>query len=210
MPESEQASPSPSVNTDPTQRAGADLLDRPVVMVGLMGAGKTSIGRRLAAQLSLPFVDADAEIEAAAGCTIAEIFERHGEAAFRDGERRVIARLLEGPPQVIATGGGAYMDAATRALVTERAIALWLRADLDTLTARTSRRSNRPLLKDGNPRATLDRLMQERYPVYAEADIVVDSQDCPPDETTQAVLKALLDYLERQQDTAVNAAGTLP
>jgi len=210
MPESEQASPSPSVHTDPTLHAGADLLDRPVVMVGLMGAGKTSIGRRLAAQLSMPFVDADAEIEAAAGCTIAEIFERHGEAAFRDGERRVIARLLEGPPQVIATGGGAYMDAATRALVSERAIALWLRADLDTLTARTSRRSNRPLLKDGNPRATLDRLMQERYPVYAEADIVVDSQDCPPDETTQAVLKALLDYLDRQQDTAVNAAGTLP
>ena len=164
-------------------------------MVGLMGAGKTSIGRRLAARLDMPFVDADAEIEAAAGCTIEEIFERHGEAAFRDGERRVIARLLDGPPQVVATGGGAYMDPATRHLIAERAISLWLRADLDTLVGRTARRSNRPLLKNGNPRATLDRLIQQRHPVYAEADITVDSNDCPPDETTQTVLTALMKHL---------------
>ena len=164
-----------------------------------MGAGKTSIGRRLAARLDMPFVDADAEIEAAAGCTIEEIFEHHGEAAFRDGERRVIARLLEGPPQIIATGGGAYMDETTRALIREHAVCLWLRADLDTLVARTSRRSNRPLLKQGNPRETLDRLMRERYPVYAESDITIDSQDCPPEETTQAALAALMDYLDRQE-----------
>lgn len=171
-----------------------------------MGAGKTSIGRRLAAQLDMPFVDADAEIEAAAGCTIEEIFERHGEAAFRDGERRVIARLLDGPPQVIATGGGAYMDPETRVLIAGRAISLWLRADLDTLVARTARRSNRPLLKNGDPRDTLDRLMRQRYPVYAEADIVVDSQDCPPDETTQAVLDALSAWLDRSGD-GKTAAG---
>jgi shikimate kinase len=195
MSESEQASPALSA-TAPT-RADASTGARAIVMVGLMGAGKTSIGRRLAALLDLPFVDADAEIEAAAGCTIEEIFERHGEAAFRDGERRVIARLLDGSPQVIATGGGAYMDPATRALIGERAIALWLRADIDTLVARTSRRSNRPLLKNGNPRETLERLMRERYPVYAEADVTVDSHDCPPDETTQAVLSALIDHLNR-------------
>lgn len=195
MSESEQASP--ALSAAAPSRADARTGARAIVMVGLMGAGKTSIGRRLAALLDLPFVDADAEIEAAAGCTIEEIFERHGEAAFRDGERRVIARLLDGPPQVIATGGGAYMDAATRALIGERAIALWLRADIDTLVARTSRRSNRPLLKNGNPRETLERLMRERYPVYAEADVTVDSHDCPPDETTRAVLSALIDHLNR-------------
>lgn len=190
MSESEQASPG--------NGAKASALKHPVVMVGLMGAGKTSIGRRLAAQLDIPFVDADAEIESAAGCTIEEIFERHGEAAFRDGERRVIARLLEGPPRVIATGGGAYMDPETRALIRERAISLWLRANLDTLVSRTSRRSNRPLLKRGEPRETLDRLMQQRYPVYAEADITVDSHDCPPDETSEAVHAALMAFLERR------------
>lgn len=170
-----------------------------------MGAGKTSIGRRLAAQLNMPFVDADAEIEAAADCTIEEVFERHGEEAFRDGERRVIARLLDGPPQVIATGGGAFMDPATRALVNERAISVWLRADLDTLVTRTARRNNRPLLKKGDPREILDRLMRQRYPTYAEADITVDSCDCPPDETTNAVIAALTEYLERHQISSAPA-----
>ncbi len=198
MPESEQASPDDQLH-EAVPNANVRPLARSVVMVGLMGAGKTSIGRRLAARLDMPFVDADAEIEAAAGCTIEEIFEHHGEAAFRDGERRVIARLLEGPPQIIATGGGAYMDETTRALIREHAVCLWLRADLDTLVARTSRRSNRPLLKQGNPRETLDRLMRERYPVYAESDITIDSQDCPPEETTQAALAALMDYLDRQE-----------
>lgn len=194
MPESEQVSPHEndlSPGPDDERRAAA----QPIVLVGLMGAGKTSIGRRLAARLNMSFVDADTEIEAAAGCTIEEIFDRHGEAAFRDGERRVIARLLEGPPQVIATGGGAFMDASTRQLVRDRAISLWLRADLDTLVARTSRRSNRPLLNRGNPRATLDRLMIERHPVYAEADITVDSRDCPPEETTQLVYTAIRDHI---------------
>jgi shikimate kinase len=193
MSESEQASPAGT-----RFEVGGDnpRIAKPIVLVGLMGAGKTSIGRRLAGRLDLSFIDADSEIEAAAGCSIEEIFERHGEAAFRDGERRVIARLLDGPPCVIATGGGAYMDPTTRALIGERAISLWLRADLDTLVNRTSRRSNRPLLKQGPPRDTLDRLMQQRYPVYAEADLTVDSRDCPPDETTDAVLAALIAYLD--------------
>ena len=159
-----------------------------------MGAGKTSIGRRLAAQLDMPFVDADAEIEAAADCTIEEIFERHGEEAFRDGERRVIARLLDGPPQVIATGGGAFMDPTTRALVNARAVSVWLRADLDTLVARTSRRNNRPLLKKGDPREILDRLIHQRYPTYAEADIVVDTRDEETDATVKRILSALHDH----------------
>lgn len=162
-----------------------------IALVGLMGAGKTSIGRRLAQRLGLPFVDADAEIEAAAGCTIEEIFQRHGEAAFRDGERRVIARLLDNPPHVLATGGGAFIDPATRALMRARAVSVWLRADLDLMLARVGRRGNRPLLKTGEPRAVLERLVAERYPVYAEADITVDSVDGPPELTVERVLAAL-------------------
>jgi shikimate kinase len=162
-----------------------------VALVGLMGAGKTSIGRRLAQRLGLPFVDADAEIEAAAGTSIEEIFLRHGEAAFRDGERRVIARLLDGPPHVLATGGGAIMDPSTRALLRARAITVWLRADLDLMLARVARRNNRPLLKGGDPRAVLEALIAERYPVYAEADITVDSVDGPPEATLERVLAAL-------------------
>ena len=152
-------------------------LDRSIVLVGLMGAGKTSVGRRLASRLGLPFVDADQEIEAAAGCTIQEIFDRFGEAGFRDGERRVIARLLEGPPHVLSTGGGAFMDPATRALIRRRGLSVWLRAELDVLVARTARRDNRPLLKTGEPRDILRRLMETRYPVYAEADLTVDSDE---------------------------------
>ncbi|HXZ01989.1 MAG TPA: shikimate kinase [Stellaceae bacterium] len=162
-----------------------------IALVGLMGAGKTSIGRRLAQRLGLPFVDADAEIEAAAGTSVEEIFRRHGEAAFRDGERRVIARLLDGPVQVLATGGGAIMDSSTRALLRARAITVWLRADLDVMLARVARRNNRPLLKGGDPRAVLESLIAERYPVYAEADITVDSVDGPPEATLERVLAAL-------------------
>jgi len=143
--------------------------------------------------LHLPFVDADAEIEAAAGETVEEIFRRHGEAVFRDGERRVIARLLENPVHVLATGGGAFMDAQTRAKIRERGISVWLRAELDLLLARVARRSNRPLLMGGDPRAILGALIEKRYPVYAEADLTIDSIDGPPELT----LTQLLGQLER-------------
>lgn len=165
---------------------------RHLVLVGLMGAGKSCIGRRLAERLGRPFLDADTEIEKAAGCSIPEIFERHGEAEFRNGERRVIARLLQSrTPRVLATGGGAYMDAETRAAIRAKGIAIWLRADLDVLLRRTARRDNRPLLKQGDPKRILERLMQERHPAYAEADVVVDSVDGPPDVTLERVLSAL-------------------
>ena len=166
-----------------------------VALVGMMGTGKTSIGRRLAQRLGLPFVDADAEIEAAAGTTIESIFERHGEAAFRDGERRVMARLLENPVHVLATGGGAYMDPATRALIRERAISIWLRADIEMMLARVARRGNRPLLKNRDPRGVLEALIAERYPTYAEADVIVDSVDGPPEATLDRVVTALANYL---------------
>jgi shikimate kinase len=162
-----------------------------VALVGLMGAGKSSIGRRLAQALVLPFTDADNEIEAAAGASIEEIFARDGEDTFRNGERRVIARLLDGPPQVLATGGGAFMDPSTRALIRQRAISVWLRADLETLLMRVARRGNRPLLKIGDPRAVLTKLMAERYPVYAEADITVDTVDGPPEATLAKTIEAL-------------------
>lgn len=162
-----------------------------IVFVGSMGAGKSTIGRRLAARLGMPFVDADAEIERAAGCSIEDIFAIHGEPAFRDGERKVIARLLAGPPHVLATGGGAFMDPETRAAIRAAGISIWLRADLDLLMARVSRRNGRPLLAKGEPREVLRRLMDERHPTYAEADIVVDSVDGPHERTLQAVLRAL-------------------
>jgi len=166
-----------------------------VVLVGLMGAGKSCIGKRLAQRLGLTFVDADHEIERAAGGTIAEIFARHGEAYFRDGERRVIARLLDNPVHVLATGGGAFMDERTRALIHERAISIWLRAELDLLMRRVSRRSDRPLLQVADPRHTLAELMAQRYPVYAEADITVDSADGPPEVTLDRVVAALGSFL---------------
>jgi len=166
-----------------------------IALVGLMGAGKSSIWRRLAQALGLPFVDADAEIEAAAGSSIEEIFARDGEAAFRNGERRVIARLLDGPAQILATGGGAFMDPTTRSLIRARAISVWLRADIETLLVRVGRRNNRPLLKNGDPRAVLTRLVEERYPVYAEADITVDTVDGPPEATLAKVIDALDHFL---------------
>jgi shikimate kinase len=174
---------------------GVPSLRRTVALVGLMGAGKTSIGRRLAQELTLPFIDADTEIETAAGQSIEDIFERHGEAVFRDGERRVIARLLEGAPHVLATGGGAFMDPTTRGLLKERAIAIWLKADIDILLARVARRSHRPLLKQGDKRAILEKLMAERHPIYAEAAITIDSSDGPPEETVTEVMNRLRDYL---------------
>ena len=164
---------------------------RAIVLVGLMGAGKSKIGRRLAARLALPFFDSDPEIEAAAGETIEEIFANRGEQAFRDGERRVIARLLAQPVHVLATGGGAFMHPATRELIARRGVSLWLRADLDTLVARVSRRNNRPLLKSGDPRAILAKLIEQRYPVYAEADVVVDSSTGSPAATVSRAVVAL-------------------
>ena len=174
---------------------------RTVAFVGLMGAGKTCIGRLLAAELGLPFVDADKEIEAAAGCSVEDIFSAHGEAAFRDGERRVIARLLNEPKMVLATGGGAFMDPETRKLIRERTTSVWLRADVELLLRRTSRRNNRPLLKRGNPREILGKLIEQRYPIYAEADIVVDSVDGPPEMT----LARVLDALRRHHAATANA-----
>ena len=168
---------------------------RTIVLVGLMGAGKSAIGRRLAQRLALPFIDADHEIEQAAGCTIEEFFAAHGEAAFRDGERRVMARLLDQPVHVLAARRGAFIDAATRALVKERAISLWLRAELPLLLERVMRRSNRPLLKQGDPKQILEELMRKRYPIYAEADVTVDSRDLPLDLTTQDVIDALQAYI---------------
>ena len=176
--------------------AKALKVPRTIVLIGLMGAGKSCIGRRLATALDLKFVDADAEVERAAGCTIEEIFERHGEAAFRDGERRVIERLLGQAVQVLATGGGSFMNSMTRAAIHEQAISVWLRADLDLLLKRTGRRNNRPLLKRGDPRAILKGLMAERYPVYSEADIVVDSVDGPPEITVERVRAAVEGYVE--------------
>jgi len=167
---------------------------KPVVLVGLMGAGKSSVGRRVANRLGLPFFDADHEIETAAGCSISDLFARYGEPAFRAGERRVVARLLSGHPAVIATGGGAFVDPATRALIAERGISVWLRADLETLVKRTSGRDHRPLLQQGDPREILSGLMNKRYPIYAEADLVVDSLDQPTDITVHAVLRALSEF----------------
>ncbi len=168
---------------------------RSLVLVGLMGAGKTSIGRRLALRLGLPFRDADAEIEQAAGCTVAELFSRHGEPAFREGERRVIRRLLAGPPAVLATGGGAYMDAETRACIRAHGVSIWLRCSLATLVRRTAGRGHRPLLNGGNPQALLAELMAKRHPIYAEADIIVQCGEDSPDATTGRVLASLHSYV---------------
>jgi shikimate kinase len=175
---------------------------RTIVLIGLMGAGKSCIGRRLAKLLGLKFVDADTEIESAADCTIEEIFERHGEAAFRDGERRVIERLLGQAVQVLATGGGSFMDPMTRAAIHQQGISVWLRADLDLLLKRTGRRNNRPLLKRGDPRAILEGLMAERYPIYGEANVVVDSVDGPPEITVERVRVAVEGYLASQPGPA--------
>jgi shikimate kinase / 3-dehydroquinate synthase len=170
------------------------LSGRSIVLVGLMGAGKTSIGRRLAARLGLPFRDADTEIELAAGCSIPELFERYGERAFRDGERRVIRRLLSGDPLVLAFGGGAFMDAETRATARTEAVSIWLRCPLPTLVRRVAGREHRPLLADGDHHEILQRLIDQRYPVYAEADVIVDCGDESPDSTTTQVLTALLTW----------------
>jgi shikimate kinase len=167
------------------------LGERPIVLVGLMGCGKSSVGRRLASRLGIGFVDADEEIERVAAKTIVEIFADHGEAYFRDGERRVIGRLLASGPQVLATGGGAFINPETRAKIRERGVSVWLRAELPVLMRRVSKRDTRPLLKTGDPEATMRDLMAKRYPVYAEADVTVESRDVPHDVIVNEVIAAL-------------------
>jgi shikimate kinase len=173
----------------------AALGSRSIVLIGMMGAGKSSIGRRLAARLGIPFVDADAEIEAAAGMTIDDIFANYGEASFRSGETRVIARLLDAGPQVLATGGGAFMSPETRGIIRRNAVSVWLRADFDVLFRRVKRRNDRPLLKTADPAETLRQLMAERDPIYAQADASVHSREVPHETIVEEILAALADRL---------------
>ncbi len=191
----------------PARRAPPGPLKRTVALVGLMGAGKSSVGKRLASALGAPFRDADDEIERAAAMSISEIFARFGEPYFREGERRVIARMLSDPPHVLATGGGAFMDPDTRRLLAQRAVTVWLRVDLDTLAQRTARRDHRPLLQGGDPRAVLSALIDARYPVYAQADIVVDSRDEPHGAMVDEILARLDTF---GVATAPRAAGSRP
>jgi shikimate kinase len=176
-------------------------LDRPVVLVGLMGVGKSTVGRRLARRLGLPFVDSDAEIEGAAGYPAAEVFERYGEQDFRDGERRLVARLIEGDVRVIATGGGAYVDPRTRKLLNERAITVWLDAPVEILAERTSRRDTRAQLRNGDPKAVLDRLSKERRPSYAEAHTHVRSGAGAHTDVVDSIVDALDTYLGKPSDS---------
>ncbi|CAN5260577.1 shikimate kinase [soil metagenome] len=179
-----------TTNTDPNSAARLPA-HLPIVIIGMMGVGKSTVGRRLASRLNLPFVDADTEIETAAGLTIAEIFERFGEAHFRDGERRVISRLIDGTRKVIATGGGAFMQDETRALILDRALTVWLQADIETLVQRVGRRGDRPLLIDRDPEAVLRELAEVRNPVYALAPVHVFSHPAPHEATVDAILKEL-------------------
>ncbi|WP_375599283.1 shikimate kinase [Devosia sp. Naph2] len=181
-------------------RALASRLNgRPLVLVGMMGAGKTTVGRRLANRLGRQFIDSDEEIERAAQMSIPEIFEQRGEGEFRVGEMRVIARLLKEKDIVLATGGGAFINLETRAMVKAEAVSVWLKADIDVLFERVSRRSNRPLLKTADPKGTLEKLIAERYPIYQEADITVISRDVPQDQVAGDVVTALLDHFKTQQ-----------
>jgi shikimate kinase len=175
--------------------AAPALNSRTIVLVGLMGSGKSSIGRRLAAALEMPFVDADTEVEAAAGQSIPEIFAGLGEAAFREGERRVIARLLDDPPHVLATGGGAFVNDETRALILKKGVSVWLKADLDVLVRRVARKNNRPLLADRDPAQVLQELATARYPFYAQADITVETGDTQHKAAVDAVIEALTGHL---------------
>lgn len=181
----------------------AALGARSIVMVGLMGCGKSAVGRRLASRLSLPFVDADEEIEKAAGKSINDIFADHGESHFREGERRVIARLLGQGPQVLATGGGAFVNPETRANIRANGISVWLRADLPVLMKRVGKRDTRPLLRSGDPEATMRKLMEQRYPIYAEADLIVESRDVAHEVIVNDVLVALRDRLVLAQAQGV-------
>ena len=180
------------------------LGDKSIVMVGLMGCGKSAVGRRLAARLGLPFVDADEEIEKAAGQSIEDMFAEHGEPYFREGERKVLARLMRSGPQVLATGGGAFMNAETRAAIAERGISVWLKAELPLLVRRVSKRNNRPLLKGSDPLTVMQNLMDVRYPVYAQADITVESRDVPHD----VIVAEIIELLSRPLPSAARREET--
>ena len=184
----------------PADALSARLGGRPLVLVGMMGSGKTTVGRRLAARLGRHFVDSDEEVEKAAGMSIEDIFATHGEADFRAGEVRVIARLLKEAELVLATGGGAFMNPETRALVKASAVSVWLKADTDVLFARVQRRSNRPLLRTPNPRQTLQDLIDKRYPTYAEADVTVVTRDVPQDQVAGEVIEALIAHLDANHE----------
>jgi shikimate kinase len=175
------------------------------VLVGMMGAGKTTIGRRLAPRLGLRFHDVDEEIQRAAGMSVADLFAAHGEESFRTGEAQVIARLLQGPPHVMATGGGAILNPETRRRIREGAISVWIKADVDTLLKRATRRDTRPLLRGADPRATLERLLEARAPLYAEADIILDSQPGPHVRTVDAIIAALRDVLSSDRRAGAGA-----
>ncbi len=176
------------------------LGDRTIVFVGLMGAGKTAIGRRIAQLLGLPFIDSDHEIEAVSRMSIPELFERYGEPEFRALEQRVIDRLLREGPRVVSTGGGAFMNAQTRGAVAERGVSIWLKASLDLLMERVARNQNRPLLRSADPRAVMERLMAERYPVYALADITVETRDAKREIIADETLARLGEYLGRKDE----------
>jgi shikimate kinase len=203
--------------TTTTQPAGAStsqeadivaaLGRRSVVLVGMMGAGKSTVGRRLASRLRLPFIDADTEIETAAGMSIPDIFETHGEPHFRDGEARVIARLLESGPQILATGGGAFMREDTRARIRDKAISMWLKADADVILRRVRRRTGRPLLQTADPAATIDRLIELRHPVYEAAEITIASRDVPHEKVVDECIAALHDHLLHADVAAGVLAG---
>jgi shikimate kinase len=186
----------------------AALGQRPVVLVGMMGAGKSTVGRRLALRLGLPFLDADTEIEAAAAMTIPEIFEIHGEPHFRDGEARVIARLLDNGAKVLATGGGAFMREETRDRIRAKAISIWLQADADVIMRRVKRRADRPLLRTADPAATIDRLIGERHPTYQTADITIASRDVPHEKVVDECVAALHDHLLRATAAAPTQSET--
>lgn len=193
-------------NLSPEAAIAAALGRRSIVLIGMMGAGKSTVGRRLAARLRLPFVDADNEIEAAAGMSIPEIFATHGEPHFRDGEARVIARLLDGAPLVLATGGGAYLRDSTRARIAASGVSLWLKADADVILRRVRRRSDRPLLQTSDPAATINRLIGERHPLYESADLVIDSRDVPHEKIVEECIEALYDHLVRGASTGAPPA----
>jgi len=183
--------------------ARAELIERlgprSIVFVGLMGAGKTAIGRRVAGELDIPFLDSDHEIEAASRMTVPELFEAYGEAEFRSLEQRVIARILEGGPQVLSTGGGAYMNPLTRAAIVAHGVSVWLKAEIDILMERVAKKQNRPLLKTADPRGTMERLMTERYPVYATADVTVPTRDERKEVIAAEVIEALGRHLTARE-----------
>ena len=183
----------PSEKTAP---ASITEWDKPIVLIGLMGAGKTTIGRRLAKVIGRDFIDSDAEIEEAAACSISDIFTLHGESIFRDLEARVIKRLLEQPNLVIATGGGAWMQPAVREMIKADALSLWLKADLDTLVDRVEKRHHRPLLEQGDKREILDELMKQRYPVYGEADLTIQSGSGPHEQVVDTIVDTLKQHIE--------------